>query len=222
MLCSCCQPQSSPCDLTEARTSAPSPCPPWWVSRQASRAGEAWSAPLLHAGISLLCPPHPCCCALLRGLKLPPSATCSVHLQRGFLVCGNLSSFTAPSHWCRSHPYSFVSVVSFFFCPTQVRGEFLAFWEVWGLLPAFSGCSIGAVPRVDVFLMDLWGGRWSPHLTLPPSSPPTLTFNVLFSSEVLWFCKSHQHLIHSFKKSNLSTTVGTYIWLCEYTVYIFL
>ena len=33
---------------------------------------------------------------------------------------------------------------SFFFCPTQVRGEFLAFWEVWGLLPAFSRCSVGS------------------------------------------------------------------------------
>ena len=69
--------------------------------------------------------------------KLPPSAARSLHLQRSFLVCGNRSSFTAPSPWCRSHPYSFVSVLSFFFCPTQVRVEFLAFWEVWGLLPAF-------------------------------------------------------------------------------------
>ena len=101
--------------------------------------------------------------------KLPPSATHSLHPRRGFLVCGNLSSFTAPSHWCRSHPYSFVSVFSFFFCPTQVREEFLAFWEVWGLLPAFSRCSVGVVPHVDVFLMYLWRGRWSPHLTLPPS-----------------------------------------------------
>ena len=43
------------------------------------------------------------------------------------------------------------------------------FWEVWGLLPAFSRCSVGVVPHVDVFLMYLWGGRWSPHLTPPPS-----------------------------------------------------
>ena len=62
--------------------------------------------------------------------KLPPSATRSLRPRRGFLVCGNLSSFTAPSHWCRSHPYSFVAAISFFFCPTQVCGEFLAFWEV--------------------------------------------------------------------------------------------
>ena len=100
--------------------------------------------------------------------KLPLSATHSLRPQRGFLVCGTLSSFTAPSHWCMSHPYSFVSVFSFFFCPAQVRGEFLAFWEVWGLLPAFSRCSVGVVPHVDVFLMYLWGGRWSPRLTLLP------------------------------------------------------
>ena len=57
----------------------------------------------------------------------------------------------------------------FFFCPTQVRGEFLAFWEVWGLLPAFSRCSVGVVLHVDVFLMYLWGGWWSPCLSPPPS-----------------------------------------------------
>ena len=62
--------------------------------------------------------------------KLPPSTTHSLCPRRGFLVCGNLSTFTAPSHCCRSHPYSFVSVFSFFFCPTQVHGEFFAFWEV--------------------------------------------------------------------------------------------
>ena len=91
--------------------------------------------------------------------KLPPSATRSFYPRRGFLVRGNLSSFTAPSHWCRSRPYSFVSVISFFFCPTQGRGEFLAFLEVGRFLPAFSGCSVGAVPLVDVFLLYLWEER---------------------------------------------------------------
>ena len=112
-LCSRSQPQSSPWDLTEARASAPSPRPPRRVSRQASWAGECWSAAILRVGISPLCPPHPCGCALLHGSKAPPSATCSLRPRRGFLVCGNLSSFTAPSHWCRSRPYSFVSVFSF-------------------------------------------------------------------------------------------------------------
>ena len=72
-LCSRPQPQSSPWDPTsEARASAPSHRPSRRVSRQASRAGECWSAPILHAGISPLCPPHPCCCALLRGSEAPP------------------------------------------------------------------------------------------------------------------------------------------------------
>ena len=122
-----------------------------------------------------------------------------LHQWRGFLVCGNFSSFTAP-YWCRSHPYSFVSV-SFFFCPTQVRGEFLAFWEVWGLLPAFSRCSVSVVLHVDVFLMYLWGGRWSPCLTPPPSwrssphlvesyftslSPILLVGRCLFTHLIAW------------------------------------
>ena len=115
------------------------------------------SAPLL-----LRCPPW------LRSFPRP--ATHRLRQWRGFLVCGNFSSFTAPSQRCRSHPYSFVSVFSFFcFCPNQVCGEFLAFWEVWGLLPAFSRYSVGAVPYVDVSLMYLWGRRWSPRLTPPPS-----------------------------------------------------
>ena len=77
-LCSCSQPQSSPCDPTsEARASAPSPHPPRRVSRQASQAGECWSAPILCAGISPLCPPHPCGCAILLGSEASPLC----HLQ---------------------------------------------------------------------------------------------------------------------------------------------
>ena len=48
------------------------------MSRQASWAGECWSALIICAGTSPLCPPHPCGCALLRGseaspLRQPPS-----------------------------------------------------------------------------------------------------------------------------------------------------
>ena len=72
-LCSHSQPQSSPWDLiSEAQALAPSPHPTLRVSRQASQAGECWSSQILCAGISPLCPPHPCCCSVLRGLKLPP------------------------------------------------------------------------------------------------------------------------------------------------------
>ena len=168
-LCSHSQPQSSHWDPTEAGASAPSPRPSQQVSRQASQAGECWSAAILCAGISPLCPPHPCCCTLFHGSEASPPPPTHFHQWRVFLVCGNFSSFTAPSQRCRSHPYSFVSISSFFFCPTQVRGVFLTFWEVWGLLPAFSRCSVGVFPHVDVFLMYLVGGRWSPCLTPPPS-----------------------------------------------------
>ena len=71
-LCSHRQPLSSPCDPTEARASAPSPRPPRRGSRQASRAGGCWSALILCAGISPLCPLHPCGCALLRGSEASP------------------------------------------------------------------------------------------------------------------------------------------------------
>ena len=70
------QPQSSPWGLTaKAQASAPSLHPPQRVSRQASQAGECWSAPILCVGISLLCLLHPCCCALLHGSEasLPPT-----------------------------------------------------------------------------------------------------------------------------------------------------
>ena len=59
-----------------------------------------------------------------------------------------------------------------------------SFWEVWGLLPAFSRCSVGIVPRVDVLLMYLWGGRWSPRLTplLSWRSLETFLSNCVFRS----------------------------------------
>ena len=71
-LCSRSQPQSSPWDPTEARTSAPRPHLPRRVSRQASWAGECWLARILCTGISPLCPPHRCCCALLCGSEASP------------------------------------------------------------------------------------------------------------------------------------------------------
>ena len=107
-LSSCSQQQSSPWDPTsEAQASAPSPRPPQRVSRQASRAGECWSALILCAGISPLCPLHPCCCALLCGSKAPPPCP---RQSGGFLVCGNFSSFTALSQRHKSCLYSFISL----------------------------------------------------------------------------------------------------------------
>ena len=202
---SSCQPQSSPWGLTsEAWASAPSPHPPQQVSRQASQAGECWSAPILCAAMCPLCPLHPCCCALLRGSEASPRPTPCLHQWRGFLVCGNFSSFAALSQRCGSHPYSFVSVFSFFFCPTQVHGDFLAFWEVWGLLPAFCRCSVGVVPHLDVVLMYLLGGSWSLCLIPPPPwrSPLPLYFErVVYNSIIVtvadWFRQETQTAISS-------------------------
>ena len=108
-LCSRHQPQSSPWDLTsEAGASAPSPRPPQRVSRQASWAGECWSAPILCAGISPLCPPHPYCCTLLRGSEAPPLR----HLQ-------SLPAKGLPSVWKLFLLHSSlpeVQVPSLFFC----------------------------------------------------------------------------------------------------------
>ena len=100
------------------------------MSRQASQAGECWSAPILCAGISPLCPPHPCGCALLRGSEAPPSATCSLHPRRGFLVCGKLSSFTAPSHWCSPVPNLLSLFFLFSFALPRYVGSFLPFGKL--------------------------------------------------------------------------------------------
>ena len=107
-LCSRSQPQSSPWDPTEARASAPSPHPPWRVSRQVSWTDECWSPPLLCAGISLLCPPHPCCCALLRGFESSPLH----HLQSP--PAKGLPSVWKPFLLHSSLPL--VQVPSLFFC----------------------------------------------------------------------------------------------------------
>ena len=49
--------------------------------------------------------------------KLPPSATRSLRPRRGFLVCGNLSSFTAPSQRYTSPALFFCLCFSFYLLP---------------------------------------------------------------------------------------------------------
>ena len=108
-LCSRSHPQSSPWDPTsKALASAPSSCPPRRVSRQASRAGECWSSTILCAGISPLCPPHPCCCALLHGSEASP-----LHHPKSLPVKG-LPSVWKPFLLHRSLPL--VQFPSLFFC----------------------------------------------------------------------------------------------------------
>ena len=120
------QPQSSPWGLTsEARASAPSPHPPQQVSRQASQAGECWSALILCAGISPLCLLHPCCCTLLRGSEAPQPPSLPV---KGLPSVWKL--FLLHSSLPEVQVLFLFFCLCFFFCPTQVHGEFLAFWEV--------------------------------------------------------------------------------------------
>ena len=104
ILCSHSQPQSSPWDPTEARASAPSPRPPRRVGRRGSRAGECCSALSLRAGISPLCPPHPCGCALPRGPEAPllchsqsPPAKGLPSVWKPFLLHSSLPEVQAPS-----------------------------------------------------------------------------------------------------------------------------
>ena len=98
-----------------------------------------------------------------------PPTTPSLYQWRGFLVCGNFSSFTDPSQRYRSCHYSFVSVFCFFLLP------YPGTWGVSCILGSLrSSASIQYVfcrsfPHVDAFLMYLWGGRWSPRFTSQPS-----------------------------------------------------
>ena len=83
-----------------------------------------------------------------------------------------------------------VQVLSLFFClcffffllPYPGTWGISCLLEVWGLLPTFSRFSVGVVSHVDVFLMYLWGRRWSPHLTPPPSltSAPNIFLHTTF------------------------------------------
>ena len=128
-LCSCSQPQSSPWDPTSiAGVSAPSPHLHCRVSRQASGAGECWPAPILCAGISLLFPPHPCCCTLLRGSEASPLHHSQSPPAKGlpsvwkpFLLHSSLLEVQVPS-LCFCFVFSFFS-----FALSRYMGSFLAF-----------------------------------------------------------------------------------------------
>ena len=102
------QPQSSPWGLTsEAQALAPSPHASRWVSRQVSQAGKCWSALILCARISPLCPLHPCCCALLCGSKASPPPSLPM---KGLLSVWKLFFPHSSLPEGQVHPYSFVSV----------------------------------------------------------------------------------------------------------------
>ena len=159
----------------------------WWVSRQASRACECWWASILCAGISPLALCTPVAVLSSMALKLPPhlppSLPVNVHpsVWKLFLLHSSLPEVLVPSLF-------FCLCFLFLLYLTQVCGDFLAVWEVWGLLPAFNRYSVGIVPHVDVFLIYLWRRRWSPCLTPLPfwRSPSSFFFCLLLQSKWWW------------------------------------
>ena len=114
---------------SEARASAPSPCAPQRGSRQASRAGECWSVPLLHAGISPLCPLHPCGCALLRGSEAPPSATRSLRPRRGSWCVETFPPSQLPPTGAGPVPILLSLFFLFSFALPRYVGSFLPFGD---------------------------------------------------------------------------------------------
>ena len=85
---------------------------------------------------------------------------------RGFLLCGNFSSFMTPSPGQVSIPNSFVSVFVFYICPTSFWREWVDFLGAWYPPSEFRNCFVEVAQHSDDLLMYLWGRKWSPILFL--------------------------------------------------------
>ena len=147
------------------------------MSRQASRAGECWSAPILCAGISPLCPPHPCGCALLRGSE----ASLLHHPQS--LPAKGLSSMWKPFLLHSSLPL--VQVPSLFFCLCFFF--LLPYPGTWGVSCLLGGLTSSASVQWGFYrssctcrcISDVSGGR---------KVISTSYSSAIFSSLLLFFC----------------------------------
>ena len=111
------------------------PSPPRRGSRQASQAGECCSASSLCAGISPLCPLHPCGCALLRGSAASPLC----HLQSP--PAKGLPSVWKPFLLHSSLPL--VQVPSLFFCLCYFF-SLLPYPGTWGVSCPLGGLTSSA------------------------------------------------------------------------------
>ena len=108
----------------------------------------------------------------------PPSfrLCCSLRFQNSprtswwedYLVFGNFS-FTTPSPGQVSIPNSFVSLLSFIFCPTSFGREWAAFLGAWCPLPGFRNCFVEVAQHSNDLLMNLWRRKWFPCPVPPPS-----------------------------------------------------
>ena len=140
-----------------------------WVSAPSSLP-SVWGFGVLGGGADGLC--SSLCYTLLSPAALLFSeAFWSLHLswppcQLGsFPGHGFLSSFTAPSQDCWSHPDSFLSLSLFFFNPVMWRVS-CHFWKfkVVCQLPAFSRCSVQIILHVVFFFFfDVFVGEGKLH-----------------------------------------------------------
>ena len=121
------------------------PRPPRRLSRQASWAGEWWSAQILCAGTSPLCPPHPCGCALLRGSE----ASCLRHPQSP--PAKGLPSVWKPFLLLSSRPL--VQVPSIFFCLCFFF-FLLPYPGTWGV-----SCLLGGLRSSDRWILNHYTTR---------------------------------------------------------------
>ena len=74
-------------------------------------------------------------------------------------MCGNFSSFMTPFTGQVPIPKSYVSLFVFILCPVSFLGDWFAFLDIWGPLPAFSICSVEVAPHADDILMYIWEGE---------------------------------------------------------------
>ena len=125
-----------------------------------------------------------------------PSATLRLHQWRGFLVCGNFSPSQLPPRGAGPVPILLSLFFLFSFVLPRYVGSFFPFGKSEVFCQRLVGCSVGVVPHVDVFLMYLWGGRWSTHLTPLPSwrSPPIVYF---YSNNTICNYSFREHKEHS-------------------------
>ena len=97
-----------------------------------------------------VCVFSPLCCPL-RFQNSPQTG-----LWEGFLLFGNFSFTTASPGWV-SLPNSFVSLLSFIFCPTSFWREWAAFLGAWCPPPAFRSCFMEVAQHSNDFLMNCGG-----------------------------------------------------------------
>ena len=120
-----------------------------------------------------------------------PSIPADFSISQGASQCADyilLSQLPPRSAGLILIPFSFFSLF-FSFCFAQLHGGFLPFLNVWGLLPAFSRCSVRIVLHVGFcffFLMYFWE-KVSPYPISPPSLfwVPVAVYWVLFKISLI-------------------------------------